>query len=86
MSDITIVFPNLPNTVSTRDPNVPSIRNIIMTGLSEGRNTPSIAAVIKQFHPESAAAAKSSKHIAFYRSQMKKALKTAAAAKPVAKK
>lgn len=67
-----IVFPDLPDTTPNRDPSVPSIRQIILTGLREGRNTPSIAAVIRQYHPDSAAAAKSSKHIAWYRAWLKK--------------
>lgn len=69
---VTIEYPDLPDSVSRRDPSKPSIRQIILTGLAEGRNTPSIAAVIKQYHPDSAAATKSSKHIAYYRSLLKK--------------
>lgn len=66
-----IVFPDLQDAVSNRDPNVPSIRRICREGLIQGRSTASIAAVIKQFHPDSAAAAKSSKHIGYYRAQLK---------------
>lgn len=67
-----IEFPDIADAASSsRDPNVPSIRRICREGLLEGRSTASITAVIKQFHPNSAAAVKSSKHIGYYRAQLK---------------
>jgi len=67
-----IEFPNLPDTNRARNTDVPSIREICLTGIANGVNTPSIAAVIRELHPESAAAEKSSKHIAWYRAWAKK--------------
>ena len=49
-----------------------SIRKICMEGILAGRGTKEIAAEIAAHHPTSAAAAKSGKHIAWYRSYMKK--------------
>jgi hypothetical protein len=49
-----------------------SIRQIIRQGLLGGMTTTQIAAELKLHHPHSAAAAKASKHIAFYRCQMVK--------------
>jgi hypothetical protein len=69
--EFAIEFPDLPDNTPARDPSKPSIRQIILTGLKQGKNTPSIAAVIRQYWPDSAAAAKSSKHIAYYRSLVK---------------
>lgn len=66
-----IQFPDIEDTNTGRDLNVPSIRRICREGLLQGRSTASIAAVIKQLHPNSAAAAKSSKHIGYYRAQLK---------------
>lgn len=51
----------------------PSIRSIIRTGLLNGQNTAQIGAELKRLHPQSAAAAKVSKHVGFYRAQMVKA-------------
>lgn len=67
-----ISFPDLPDEHKSRRTDVPSIREICLTGIANGVNTPSIASVIKQFHPDTAAAAKSSKHIAWYRAWAKK--------------
>lgn len=51
----------------------PSIRSIIRNGLLNGLNTAQIGAELKRLHPTSAAAAKVSKHVAFYRAEMVKA-------------
>lgn len=67
-----IEFPNLPDTARQRKQGVVSIREICLTGIANGVNTPSIAAVIKQLHPDSQAAEKASKHIAWYRAYAKK--------------
>lgn len=57
-----------------------SIRSLIMARITEGRNTKEIAAEVQLHFPHSAAAAKSVKHIAWYRSRMKKDAATAAGA------
>jgi len=49
-----------------------SIRQTIVACLGEGMETAKIAEVLKEQFPDSAAAAKSGKHIAFYKSQLKK--------------
>lgn len=49
-----------------------SIRQIIMGGILAGQSTKEIAAILVEKHPTSAAAAKSSKHIGWYRADMKK--------------
>jgi hypothetical protein len=49
-----------------------SIRQIIRTALLRNTPTKDIAAMITKAHPNSAAAAKSVKHIAWYRAQMRK--------------
>jgi hypothetical protein len=54
------------------DPKKPSIRSIILSGLRDKKSTNEIAAEVKLHHPDSAAAAKSSKHIAYYRCLEKK--------------
>ncbi len=46
----------------------PSIRVIIVDGIRKGKSTAEIAAAVALHHPSSAAAAKSGKHIAYYRS------------------
>jgi hypothetical protein len=51
----------------------PSIRQIIRRGLLNGMTTKQIETELKALHPTSAAAAKASKHIAFYRCEMVKA-------------
>lgn len=50
-----------------------SIRQIIRTALLAGKPTKEIAELVTAAHPNSAAAAKSTKHIAWYRSEMRKA-------------
>ena len=69
---VAIEFPDMPDTHTARKSGVPSIREICLTGIAQGRNTPSIAAVIKELHPDTAAAEKSAKHIAWYRAWAKK--------------
>lgn len=54
------------------DPNAKSIRQIIMGGILVGKPTKEIAAEVQAAYPDSAAAKKSAKHIAWYRSDMKK--------------
>lgn len=49
-----------------------SIRQIVRTMLLGGSDTKTIAAVLLDRFPTSAAAAKSVKHIAYYRAQLKK--------------
>jgi hypothetical protein len=49
-----------------------SIRQCIRGGLLNGKNTAEIAAELKAHFPTSAAAAKSVKHIAYYRAEMVK--------------
>jgi ribosomal protein L11 methylase PrmA len=49
-----------------------SIRQLIMSGILAGKPTKEIAAAVQAEFPTSAAAAKSTKHIAWYRSRMKK--------------
>jgi hypothetical protein len=53
----------------------PSIRSTINRMLDDGKSTAEITEVLKAQFPNSKAAAKSSKHIAFYRSQRKGATK-----------
>lgn len=64
-------------TVTLPNPNpeksILSIRQICMTGILAGKSTKEIAAEIQLHHPNSAAAAKSAKHIAWYKATMKKA-------------
>lgn len=50
-----------------------SIRQICRSGILAGKTSKEIAAEIIATHPTSAAAAKSGKHIAWYRATMKKA-------------
>ena len=73
-----IVIEDAPATVSGSNSGAPrqnatSIRKTIREGLLAGEATDVIAAKLKEMFPTSAAAAKSSKHIAFYRSLMRKA-------------
>ena len=73
-----IVIEDAPPTVSGSNSGAPrqnatSIRKTIREGLLAGETTDVIAAKLKEMFPSSAAAAKSSKHIAFYRSLMRKA-------------
>lgn len=49
-----------------------SIRQIICTMLLAGKSTKEIEAAVKEKHPDSQAAAKSGKHIAWYRGTLKK--------------
>jgi hypothetical protein len=49
-----------------------SIRQLIMGSILAGKPTKEIAEAVKAAFPNSAAAAKSTKHIAWYRSRMKK--------------
>lgn len=49
-----------------------SIRQIVLTALQQGKTTEEITAMIRAAHPESAAAAKPTKHIAWYRAYLKK--------------
>ena len=49
-----------------------SIRQIIMTAILAGESTKDIAVKVQAAHPDSAAAKKSVKHIAWYRARMKK--------------
>lgn len=65
-------------TVVTEKPK--SIRQLIMSGITAGKDTKTIAAEVQLHFPSSAAAAKSVKHIAWYRSRMKKDATTAATA------
>lgn len=55
-----------------------SIRSLIMAGITVGRSTKEIAADVQAQFPNTQAAAKSTKHIAWYRSRMKKDAKAAA--------
>ena len=63
----TITTPN-----TTPNKSIVSIRQICMTGILKKVPTADIAAEILKHHPESAAAKKSGKHIAWYRADMKK--------------
>ena len=67
-----IVFPDIADAPSAASRGVVSIRQIVLRGLKEKRSTASIAAVIQELHPDSAAARKSAKHIAWYRGMVKK--------------
>lgn len=60
-------------TVGAPRQNANSIRKTIREGLLAGDSTETIAARLKELFPNSMAAAKSSKHIAFYKSLMRKA-------------
>ena len=51
---------------------IPSIRQLVLTGILAGKKNAEIAQEIIKFHPASAAAKKSSKHINWYRSYAKK--------------
>ena len=53
-------------------PNPNSIRQICLRGFMAGKSTKEIAAEIQAAHPDSAAAGKSVKHIAWHRANMKK--------------
>lgn len=53
--------------------NANSIRQTIMRLLLEGRKTEEIAAEVKERFPQSMAASKSSIHIGYYRSKLRKA-------------
>jgi hypothetical protein len=53
-------------------PKAPSIRNTIITMLTENKSTKEITDVLQSQFPGTKAAEKPSKHIAFYRSRMKK--------------
>lgn len=57
----------------TRQDGGPSIRQIIRGGLLAGETTKEIAAKVQAAFPDSAAAKKSAKHIAWYKATMKKA-------------
>ncbi len=57
-----------------------SIRSLLMAGISAGRSTQDLAADLKRYFPGTAAAAKSGKHIAYYRSLMRKEGKAVPAA------
>lgn len=50
-----------------------SIRQLITGMIAQGKSTDEITEAVKADFPDSAAAAKPTKHIAFYRSRMKKA-------------
>lgn len=56
----------------TKPTDQPSIRSTIRGMLLEGRPTTEIAQAVKALAPESAAAAKSAAHIAWYRKQLRK--------------
>lgn len=60
----------MPNTTSTVNPN--SIRQICLRGFLAGKPRTEIAAEIQAAHPDSAAARKSVKHIAWHYGDMKK--------------
>lgn len=65
---ITTTTPNTkPNSTPTK-----SIRKICLEGILAGKSTDELKAEIIALHPNSAAAAKSGKHISWYRSWMKK--------------
>lgn len=49
-----------------------SIRQIVLGALVAGKSTVEITALIVAAHPDSAAAAKPTKHIAWYRAYLKK--------------
>ncbi len=49
-----------------------SIRQMVCTALLAGKDTKTIAEQIQAAHPNSAAAAKSTKHIAWYRADLRK--------------
>lgn len=66
----THVTVTLPNPHPERE--VRSIRKICREGILQGKTTKEIAAEIILLHPASRAAALSSKHIAWYRGDMKK--------------
>jgi hypothetical protein len=53
--------------------NTKSIRALIMSGLTSGLNTAEIGDLLRTHFPTSAAAAKVSKHVGFYRAEMVKA-------------
>lgn len=55
-----------------QDPNKRSIRQICLQGIAAGMSTKDIAAIIVAEYPDSAAAHKSAKHIAWYRAWVKK--------------
>ena len=55
-----------------------SIRSLIMSEITKGTPTKEIAALVQAQFPGTAAATKSVKHIAWYRSRMKKDAKAAA--------
>lgn len=52
-----------------------SIRQTILTMLGEGKNTKEIEAVLKERFPNSMAAQKAVRHVAWYKAQIKKAAK-----------
>lgn len=49
-----------------------SIRSLIMSGILAGKTTKELTVEVQAHFPGTAAAAKSTKHIAWYRSRMKK--------------
>lgn len=53
----------------------PSIRQLVTDGIQAGKSTKDIEAELKAAFPDSQAAQKSAKHIAFYRCQLKRAKK-----------
>lgn len=55
-----------------QDPSAKSIRQIALAGIIGGKDTATIAAEIQAAYPTSAGALKSKKHIAWYRSWIKK--------------
>lgn len=79
IEDAPVITPS--GTVSAPRQNANSIRKTIRDGLLAGDSTETIAARLKELFPNSMAAAKSSKHIAFYKSLMRKAGELPKAAK-----
>lgn len=57
-----------------------SIRQTIRQAIVAGRSTPEISATLTELFPTTMAAQKAGKHIAYYRSQLKKEAKAAVAA------
>lgn len=61
--------------------NPTSIRQIVLNAIARGASNEEIEQEIVKFHPNSMAAKKSAKHIAWYRAQVKKEAKNAIAPK-----
>ena len=55
-----------------------TIKSVIVNGIRAGLGTKDIAALVRERFPESAAARKSEKHIAWYRSKLRQEAKIAA--------